>query len=143
VAKLTSDQVWMRGAETQNAAGNLVLHLTGNVKQWILTGVGGAPTARDRDAEFAARDGVTPEELVRLLREAVDAASAIIRTLPAPRLAERVIILGEDVSVLEAIYHVVQHFSGHTSQIIFIAKMVTGDLGLDLNLRKPAGRNHP
>ncbi len=67
VAKLSPDQVWMRGSDTQNAAGNLVLHLTGNVRQWILAGIGGAPDARIRDAEFAARDGVAPDDLARRL----------------------------------------------------------------------------
>jgi uncharacterized damage-inducible protein DinB len=138
VRKLSPDQVWMRGAETQNAAGNLVLHLTGNVRQWILNGIGGAPDARMRDAEFAARDGITPDELTRRLREAVDAAVAIIRTLPAARLTERVTIQGHDVSLLEAIYHVVEHFSGHTAQIIFITKMMTGeDLGFYAYLGNP------
>jgi len=138
LAKLTPEQVWMRGAETQNAAGNLVLHLTGNVRQWILTGVGGAPDNRDRDAEFAARDGITPEELSRRLKQVVDAAVAIIRTLPADQLLARVTIQGHDVSLLEAILHVTEHFSGHTSQIIFITKMVTGeDLGFYSYLSKP------
>jgi uncharacterized damage-inducible protein DinB len=138
VAKLSPDQVWMRGSETQNAAGNLVLHLTGNVRQWILTGIGGAPNARIRDAEFAARDGVAPDDLARRLREAVDAALVIIRALPAARLTERVTIQGHDVSLLEAIYHVVEHFSGHASQIMFITKMLTGeDLGFYAYLSKP------
>ena len=55
LGKLSPDQVWMRGTENQNAVGNLVLHLTGNVRQWILSGVGGAPDARIREEEFAAR----------------------------------------------------------------------------------------
>jgi len=138
LAKLTPDQIWMRGAETQNAAGNLALHLTGNVRQWILTGIGGAPDHRVRDAEFAARDGISSEELSRRLREAVAAALPIIRTLPAARLTERITVQGHDVSLMEAIFHVVEHFSGHTSQIIFITKMVTGeDLGFYAYFSKP------
>jgi uncharacterized damage-inducible protein DinB len=138
VAKLSPDQIWMRGTDTQNAAGNLVLHLTGNVRQWILTGIGGAPDSRIRDAEFAARDGFTAEELTRRLRDTVDAAVVVIRTLPAARLSERVSIQGHDVSLLEAIYHVVEHFSGHAAQIIFITKMLTGeDLGFYSYLGKP------
>jgi len=57
VGKLNAEQVWQRGGESQNAVGNLLLHLTGNVRQWILDGVGGMPVQRDRDAEFAARGG--------------------------------------------------------------------------------------
>ena len=130
LGKLTPDQIWMRGAENQNAVGNLVLHLNGNLRQWILTGIGGAPDARVRDEEFSARGGMEPEALGRLLRGAVDEALVIIRSLPPERLTERTTIQGHDVTLLEAIFHVVEHFSGHTSQIIFVTKMLTGeDLG--------------
>jgi uncharacterized damage-inducible protein DinB len=130
LGKLTMDQIWMRGTENQNAVGNLVLHLNGNVRQWILSGVGGQPNARHRDEEFSVRGGMEPGALGRLLREAVDGALAIIRSLPPERLAEEVTIQGYDETVLKAIFHVVEHFSGHTAQIIFITKMLTGeDLG--------------
>jgi hypothetical protein len=98
---------------------------------------GGAPDARIRDEEFAARGGMEPEALARGLRETVDAALVIIRSLPHQRLAERTTIQGYDVTVLKAILHVVEHFSGHTAQIIFITKMVTGeDLGFYSYLSK-------
>lgn len=130
LGKLTPDQIWMRGTENQNAVGNLVLHLSGNVRQWILTGIGEAPDHRIRDEEFSARGGIEAEALGRLLRGTVEEALAIIRSLPPERLAERTTIQGHDVTLLEAIFHVVEHFSGHTSQIIFVTKMLTGeDLG--------------
>ena len=138
LGKLNPDQIWMRGTENQNAVGNLVLHLNGNIRQWILSGVGGTPNARDRDQEFAARGGMEPQALGRLLRDAVDQALVVIRSLPPSRLAERVTIQGHDVTLLEAIFHVVEHFSGHTSQIIFVTKMLTGeDLGFYSYLSKP------
>jgi hypothetical protein len=138
LGKLTPDQIWMRGTENQNAVGNLVLHLNGNVRQWILSGVGGLPDARIRDEEFSARGGMEPEQLCRLLRGAVDGAIALIIALPHSRLPERTTIQGHDVTVLKAIFHVVEHFSGHTAQIIFITKMLTGeDLGFYSYLSKP------
>ena len=138
LGKLTPEQIWMRGAANQNAVGNLVLHLNGNVRQWILTGVGGAPNARDRDAEFAARGGTDPVVLGTMLREAVEGAVAIMRSLPHARLTEHTSIQGHDVTLLEAIFHVVEHFSGHAGQIIFITKMMTGDdLGFYSYLSKP------
>ena len=127
LGKLTPEQVWMRGTENQNAVGNLVLHLNGNVRQWILTGVGGAPDNRVRDEEFSARGGMGREALGTLLRETVDEAVGIIRSLPPGRLAERTSIQGYEVTLLETIFHVVEHFSGNTSQIIFITKMLTGE----------------
>ena len=128
------------GGETQNAAGNLILHLTGNIRQWILAGVMGARIERDRDAEFAERGGVAPDVLMRDLRDVVNAACGIIGSLPAARLTEAINIQGHDVSVLEAIYHVVEHFSGHTGQIILMTKAFTGsDLGFYGYLTKPGG----
>jgi hypothetical protein len=140
IEKLTPDQIWMRGTENQNAAGNLVLHLNGNIRQWILSGVGNEPDHRVRDAEFAARGGIPPAELSASLQQTVHDAIQVIRSLPHARLTERITVQGFDVSVLEAIYHVTEHFSGHTSQIIFITKMVTGeDLGFYSYLSTPQG----
>lgn len=141
LGKLTPEQIWMRGSENQNAIGNLVLHLNGNVRQWILSGVGGAPDARIREEEFAARGGMDAEALRKRLRNTVDAALVVIRTLPPERLAERTTIQGYDVTILKAILHVTEHFSGHTAQIIFITKMVTGeDLGFYSYLSKPQSK---
>jgi len=134
LAKLTPEQIWTRGAETENAVGNLVLHLAGNVRQWILCGVSGAEDHRDRNSEFDARSG---ENVLERLRPVVEEASALIASLPHERLRERKTIQKHyDVSVLEAIYHVVEHFAGHTGQIIFATKLLTGaDLGFYTYLR--------
>jgi uncharacterized damage-inducible protein DinB len=135
--KLTPEQIWLRHAENENAVGNLALHLAGNVRQWILSGVGGVPFVRDRDGEFAARGGVETADLKQRLRSAVDAAVALLRSLPHSRLAERVSIQSYDITVLQAICHVVEHFSGHTGQIIFATKLLTGeDLGFYRHLRQ-------
>lgn len=144
--KLTPDQVWARGNENANAVGNLALHLMGNVRQWILHGVGGEPDVRMRDSEFAARGGIDPGELKRRLRSTVDEAAALIRALPPERLQERRTIQHYDVSVLEAILHVLEHFSMHTGQIIFATKFLTGeDLGFYAHLRtaQPHGQKGP
>lgn len=128
VAKLTPEQIWTRGAANENAVGNLVLHLAGNVRQWIICGVGGAEDRRDRDSEFAAVNG---ENMIERLRSTIEEAVAVLVTLPHARLSERKTIQKHyEVTVLEAIYHVVEHFSMHTGQIIFATKLLTGeDLG--------------
>jgi uncharacterized damage-inducible protein DinB len=127
---LAPEQVWARGGENENAIGNLVLHLCGNMRQWIISGVGGKTDTRDRDGEFAARGGASIAELGARLRETVDEATAVIALLAPDRLAEPLVVQGYSVSVLEAIYHVVEHFSMHTGQILFATKMLTGgDLG--------------
>ena len=141
--QLTEDQIWARGGENENAVGNLVLHLCGNVRQWIIGGVGGAPEARDRDAEFAARGSLATSQLRERLAATVDQAVRVIAAVPAARLRDRLQIQGYEVSVLEAIYHVVEHFSGHTGQIIFATKMLTGaDLGFYRHLSSAAAHGH-
>jgi uncharacterized damage-inducible protein DinB len=141
--KLDDRQVWTRGSEQENAVGNLVLHLCGNVRQWILAGVGGAPDRRDRDSEFDARGGNAIDRLAADLRATVEEACAVLARVDAEGLARRIVIQGYDVSGMEAIYHVVEHFSGHTGQIIFATKALTSeDLGFYRHLRKPAAHDH-
>ena len=140
VGRLSSEQVWARGHENENSVGNLVLHLCGNVGQWIGSGVGGKHDTRQRDAEFAARGNIQPAELTERLNTTISDAARIIRNLPHGRLSEKTTIQKYDVTLLEAIYHVVEHFSQHTGQIIFVTKLLTGqDLGYykHLNLTEP------
>jgi len=137
--QLSDQQVWARGGENENSAGNLVLHLCGNVRQWIVAGVGGEPDIRRRDDELAARGGLAGGDLRERLRDTVAQAAAVIDGVSAGRFAERLAIQGYDVSVMEAIYHVVEHFSMHAGQIMLIAKMQTGaDLNFYPELRSAA-----
>lgn len=125
LARLNQEQIWARNGEHENAVGNLVLHLCGNVSQWIISSIGGAPDNRRRDAEFSARGNVSGKELRDRLATTLSQATAVISALNTRRLSDRVVIQGTDVSVLDAIYHVVEHFSMHAGQIIFITKMRT------------------
>ena len=133
---LDDDRVWARGGGNENAIGNLVLHLCGNVRQWIVSGVGGAADIRRRDAEFAAQGGVPRRELAAKLRTTIEEATQVIRSRTLEQLGRRFVVQGYDVSELEAIYHVVEHFSMHTGQILFATKMLTGaDLGFYRHLQ--------
>ncbi|MES2522263.1 MAG: DUF1572 family protein [Gemmatimonadota bacterium] len=125
VRTMPADRLWERANDGANSAGNLVLHLTGNVRQWIVSGIGGAPDSRDRDAEFAAKDGPGQDELLAGLRLACTDAGAVLRGLAPETLGESRVIQGRSTSVFSAIYHVVEHFSGHTGQIILLAKTFT------------------
>jgi uncharacterized damage-inducible protein DinB len=138
LGRLSSEQIWTRTTDNENAVGNLVLHLCGNVGQWIGSGVGGKADKRQRDAEFAARGDVTAVELAGRLDQAVSEAADIIRNLPPARLSEKTTIQKYDVSLMEAIYHVVEHFSQHAGQIIFATKLLTTeDLGYYRHLNAP------
>jgi hypothetical protein len=138
VSRLTPPQVWERGSANENSVANLILHLEGNVRQWILSGVAGQPDVRDRHAEFAAKEGLTPNELLAKLRHTVDEAAATIQALDPARLLDRVHPQGNDVSALVAIYQVVQHFAGHAFQIMYATKRFTGqDLGYSAQWNTP------
>jgi uncharacterized damage-inducible protein DinB len=137
--KLDQQQVWRRGSAQENAVGNLVLHLSGNVRQWIVSGVGGAPDRRDRDAEFTARDGASVEQLIAGINAAIADACEVLSRVSGERLLDRIVVQHYDVSVMEAIYHVVEHCSGHTGQILFATKALTSeDLGFHGHLRTTA-----
>lgn len=119
---MPADRLWHRPNASSNSAGNLVLHLAGNVRQWIVSGVGGAPDVRRRDAEFAARDGAPLTDLLAVLDAACAEAVAVFDRLDAHALAESRVIQGRRTTVVAAIYHVVEHCSGHTGQLILMAK---------------------
>jgi uncharacterized damage-inducible protein DinB len=129
----------MRNNPGGNSVGNLILHLCGNVSQWIGHGVAGEPESRDRDAEFAASGGMNPEDLAQMLNESISEATAQIVHAPDETLNQIVEIQGYRVTKQEAILHVLTHFAEHTGQIIFATKLLTGeDLGFYAHLKKPA-----
>jgi len=101
-----------------------VLHLCGNARQWIVCGVGGAPSTRDRDAEFAQRDVIARAELLQLLRSTIADVDSTLQNLDRAILLERRTIQSSDVDVLEAIFHVTEHFSMHAGQIFLLTKFL-------------------
>jgi uncharacterized damage-inducible protein DinB len=133
LALLSQEQVWLRSSENVNSVGNLVLHLCGNIRQWIGYGIGGQDDIRHRDAEFAAKDG-PKAELAVLFEKTVADAVAIISNLSPGRLIERITPQGREVSVLDAIYQATGHLQEHAGQIVFATKQMTGR---DLALYKP------
>jgi uncharacterized damage-inducible protein DinB len=123
--KLTDDQIWWRANEQSNSIGNLILHLCGNARQWIVCGVGSQADNRDRDSEFAQRDAIPGHELLTLLRTTLADVETTLESLDPATLLDRRPIQGHDVDILEAIFHVTEHFSMHTGQIIMLTKMMT------------------
>lgn len=130
VARLSDDQIWWRPNEESNSIGNLLLHLSGNARQWIVSGLGAATDARDRDSEFAHREIIAREDLLGVLRQTLSDVDRTLAGFDADNLLDRKTIQGCDVTALEAILHVVEHFSMHTGQIILLTKMMV-NAGLD------------
>jgi uncharacterized damage-inducible protein DinB len=125
--KLTDEQIWWRANEESNSIGNLILHLCGNARQWIVCGVGTAPDRRNRDWEFEQRDAIPRGELITLLRMTLADVETTLHAVDPATLLEFRKIQGNDVDILEAVFHVTEHFSMHTGQIIMLTKMMTSD----------------
>ncbi len=128
---LTEEQVWWRPNESSNSIGNLLLHLNGNVRQWILSGLGGADDGRNRPAEFAEREHMPVPQLRATLEATLKEADSVLASLDGKALLNRNDIQKhKDVTGLEAIYHVVEHFAMHYGQVVYITKLLTAeDLG--------------
>jgi len=136
MGKLTDAQVWERHGAHENAVGNLVLHLCGNARQWIVSGVGCVPDVRTRDREFSADGGQTGAELMKIFDETMAEVRGVIAAVPAERLTEIIHPQGRTVTVLEAIYQVVTHVHQHVGQVILLTKQMTGK-DLDLTIPRP------
>ncbi len=124
--RLSTEQIWHRDHAVENSVGNLVLHVSGNMRQWIVSGIGGEEDLRQRDQEFATREQLEAGELKRHLAEAVADAETVLEALTDEGLLQRRHIQVYDVTVLHAVIHVLTHYAGHVGQIIWITKHLTG-----------------
>jgi len=142
VAELSDDDVWWRANAASNSIGNLLLHLRGNVGQWIVGGVGERANARQRQTEFDERSHVPGALLVSNLKATVNEAVGVIRAVDHASLRSPRRIQDYDTTVFGAIYHVVEHFSTHTGQIVLLTKLRSGkDLRL-CNQRSKSSRKN-
>ena len=127
LGQLTDEQVWWRPSESMNSIGNLILHLCGNVRQWIVAGFGGEADMRQRPKEFSERGPIPKAELLRRLNEVVCEAHDALSKVSAQDLLRKRIIQGFDVTGVEAIFDSVPHFKGHTQEIIHMTRCLLGD----------------
>lgn len=125
--KLSEEDIWWRPNEKSNSVGNLILHLCGNVRQWIIHGVDGAPDARNRPVEFSERRPIPKAGLLAQLEATLAEADMVLQQVKTEDLPQARVIQGFDQTVLSAIFHVVEHFSYHTGQMIYLTKMRTGE----------------
>jgi len=128
--QLSEEEIWWRPNSASNSSGNLVLHLCGNVRQWIISGLGGAGDTRERDREFAERGPIPRQALVTQLRRTIRDACRVLARLSDDSLSRKHAMQGFHVTGLDAAFHVAEHFGYHTGQIIYITKLKRAhDLG--------------
>jgi hypothetical protein len=127
VRQLNEEQVWWRPTRQQNSVANLMLHLAGNVRQWIVGGVGGARDVRNRPEEFADRSELPKGNILSMLRSAVREADGVMEKLPLEKLGESRRIQGFETNVLRAILDSIAHFRGHVQEMIHMTRRQLGE----------------
>ncbi len=137
VAPLTTEQVWWRPNDASNSVGNLLLHLEGNVRQWLVDSFNKSEDRRNRPAEFAAQGGLSAADSLARLGATLDEASRVLDRLTVEDLLAPYEIQGYHVRGIDAVYQVVEHFGLHYGQIVYITKsMLAKDLGFHKELNK-------
>lgn len=130
VEPLSQEQIWWRPNEASNSIGNLILHLNGNVWQWMVASFNGLDDRRDRPAEFSATGDLSASDLLARLGGTMEEAAKVLSRLSDEDLRATRHIQGYTVSGLAAVYQVVEHFGLHYGQILYVTKALEGsDLG--------------
>lgn len=129
--QLTEEQFWQRPNDNSLSVGNQLLHLNGNIRQWILTGLGGAPDFRSRDEEFSAVGGPDKRILLAHLSATITAAKAVVNGLTEADITTERPVQAFTHDGMFILIHVTEHLSYHTGQIIFWTKALKD---VDLNL---------
>lgn len=127
---LDDHAIWKKPNDTLSSMGNLVLHLCGNITQYILATLDKQPDLRDRDAEFAADGGLSKVELKTKITKVIHQSIAVIKTMPDDCLSKTYFVQVYELTGTAVILHVVEHLSYHTGQISFYTKLLNNtDLG--------------
>lgn len=124
--QLSEQDVWWRPYEQHNALGNIILHLCGNMRQWLVNGITQQSDVRDRPTEFSHREPIPKAELLRMLRQTIDEADAVLSRLTPADLLQPRRIQGFDTTVQSAVQDCVSHLGGHTQEIIWITRLRVG-----------------
>ena len=125
VEPLTPEQIWWRPNPASNSMGNLLLHLNGNVGQWLVASFNRQRDHRDRPSEFNQTRLIPAAELLGKLAATLEQSAQVLGRLTEAELLSPYDIQGYRVTGLEAVYQVVEHFGLHYGQITFIAKCLT------------------
>jgi len=127
LGQLNDEQIWWRSQPALNSIGNLIQHLCGNLRQWIIASLGGAADVRDRPAEFAERGPIPKDGLLRTLDAVVSEAKEVLGRLTARQLLEVRRTQGFNVTGLAARFDSLPHFRGHTQEIVHMTRLQLGD----------------
>ena len=139
LAQLSEGAVWKKPNEASNSIGNLILHLCGNITQYIHSSLGNEKDVRKRALEFSTEGGFSKKELLEKITQVTQKATHIIETISEKELLRNRSVQGFEYTGIGIIIHVTEHYSYHVGQIAFWTKFLKNkDLGfyedLDLNI---------
>lgn len=120
----SEEEVWVRPNENTVSVANLILHLSGNVRQWICAGLGGQPDIRKRDAEFSTTGGYSKQDLMANIEKTIKDAQAVIKAASIEDLTTIKKVQVYEESGLSIVVHVIEHFSYHIGQITYATKAI-------------------
>jgi hypothetical protein len=127
VGQLRDDQVWWRARPEMNSIANLVLHLSGNLRQWIISGCGGAKDLRNRPMEFSDQSNRPKNEVLAILKKVVAESDAVLGALTPEKLLSPGRIQGYETTGMAAIIKAISHFRGHVQEIIHMTRQQLGE----------------
>jgi len=138
--ELSEEEIWLKPNKSTNSVGNLMLHLRGNITQYIISSLGNKEDMRNRELEFTTSGSYNKSELFDKLNSTVTEAVDIIKNLSEDELLSARSVQGYELSGTGIIIHVVEHYSYHTGQIALWTKLLKDkDLGfyagIDLNIK--------
>ena len=135
---LPESTFWFRANPASNSIGNLLLHLSGNMTQYVVSGLGGAADLRDRDSEFSREPEETVDAVWSRFLNTVERSKHVLTEVDEENLLRIRTVQGFEMSGLGMALHAVEHLSYHTGQIALIVKSIHGEdlgfyQGIDLN----------
>ena len=137
---LTEEELWQKPNAQANSIANLILHLCGNMTQYILSSLGAIPDVRERDKEFTTKGGLSKTDLLKKLSVTVADVIKVLEKQTDDSLLHIKTVQGFSKSGASIIIHVTEHFSYHCGQIALLTKLMTNtDLdfykGINLNAK--------
>ena len=127
VDQLSDEQLWWRSAEAMNSIGNLMLHLAGNVRQYLVAGIGGVKDIRERPKEFTERGPIPKKDLLARLEGVVTEAQTAIKKTPIADFLRPRFIQSSTMNGFQALFNAIPHFRGHTQEIVHMTRSLLGD----------------
>ncbi|MEM8734931.1 MAG: DUF1572 family protein [Planctomycetota bacterium] len=120
--QLDDQQIWWRPSESMNSIANLLLHLSGNMRQWLICGLSEIPDQRMRQTEFDDRSLRSKAELRSALESALNESIEQISVQTSSTLMPVRLVQEFEIDGFTVIVDSVGHFCGHVQEIVHLTR---------------------